>query len=271
MPELPEVENTRLSLLPIKENKIVDIYTSGKQLRKKIPQDIIDIKNSTILDVKRKAKYLLFSLSNNKTIVSHLGMSGKFIYSTDTSINKHDHVILFLSNGYTLKYNDPRRFGLFLLENTNSYQNKLFSNIAMDAIDYEFDAKYLHSKLSKISSNIKNTLLNQQIVAGIGNIYASEALFKAKISPLRDANSLNINELTKLVDSIKETLSTSIKLGGSTLKDYRKADGESGSFQNHFLVYGRENQACLEKKCDGMIEKITQNGRSTFFCKKSQK
>lgn len=271
MPELPEVENTKLSLLPIKESKIVDIYTSGKKLRKEIPTNISEIKNSIIVDIQRKAKYLLFHLSNNKTIISHLGMSGRFIYSNDKNINKHDHIILYLENGFTVKYNDPRRFGVFLLEDTQSYQDNLFSNVAIDAIDDEFTAEYLQNKLLKISHNIKNTLLNQQIVAGIGNIYANEALFKAKISPLRNANSLNIDELTSLVGIIKETLNTSIKLGGSTLKDYRKANGESGDFQNHFLVYSRENYPCPDKKCDGIIKKITQNGRSTFYCEKSQK
>ena len=270
MPELPEVENTKISLFPAVGSKIVKIYTSGKKLRKEIPQNISELQNSTIVDVQRKAKYLLFHLSNNKTIISHLGMSGKFIYSEDMDINKHDHVILYLDNGFTLKYNDPRRFGVFLLEDTNDYLNKIFSNVSMDAIDDSFTAEYLLNKLSKISSNIKNTLLNQEIIAGIGNIYASEALFKAKISPLRDANSLNIDELKKLVNAIKEILHNSIKLGGSTLKDYRKANGEEGGFQNHFLVYSKENQPCPDKNCDGVIEKIVQNGRSTFFCKKSQ-
>lgn len=271
MPELPEVENTKLSLLPIEGKKIIKVYTSGKKLRKEIPCNIQDIINSTLLSVQRKAKYLLFHLDNKKTIVSHLGMSGKFVYSQEETIDKHDHIILYLEDGYKLKYNDPRRFGVFLLENTDTYNKNIFSKTGVDAISKEFTTDYLQKKLVKISSNIKNTLLNQEIVAGIGNIYASEALFLAKISPLRLANSLNILELNDLVISIKEILNKSIKLGGSTLKDYRKANGESGGFQNHFLVYSKENDACSHKDCNGTIEKIVQNGRSTFYCKKSQK
>lgn len=276
MPELPEVESTKISLLPVKGSKIVEVYSSGKKLRKEIPQNLIELKNTIILDVQRKAKYLLFNLynkssSNQKTIISHLGMSGKFIYSADSNINKHDHIILYLEDGNTLKYNDPRRFGIFLLEDTNNYENKIFSKIAMDAIDASFTPNYLQNKLLKISRNIKNTLLNQEIVAGIGNIYASEALFKAKINPTREANSLTYKEITYLVDAIKEILNKAINLGGSTLKDYRKANGELGDFQNHFLVYSRENESCLEKNCEGTVEKIIQNGRSTFYCKKTQK
>ncbi len=271
MPELPEVENTKLSLLPIKGKQIVGVFTSSKKLRKNIPENILEVKNSIIINIKRKAKYLIFDLDCNKTIISHLGMSGKFIYSDENSINKHDHIILYLNNAYNLKYNDPRRFGVFLLEDTDQYMKKLFHDTAIDAIDDNFTTDYLLNKISKISSNIKNTLLNQKIVAGIGNIYASEALFHAKISPLRTANSLNYVELSILVLSIKEILNKAIKLGGSTLKDYRKADGKIGEFQNHFSVYSKENQCCSHKNCDGIIEKIFQNGRSTFYCKKSQK
>ncbi|MDR2007648.1 MAG: bifunctional DNA-formamidopyrimidine glycosylase/DNA-(apurinic or apyrimidinic site) lyase [Alphaproteobacteria bacterium] len=271
MPELPEVENTRISLLPVKNSKIINIYSDGKKLRQDIPTNLQEIVGSTVLDIGRIAKYLLFHLSNQKTIISHLGMSGKFVYSNNEDVAKHDHVILYFDGGYNLKYNDPRRFGVFLLEDTFALKDKYFSNVAMDAIENGFTAEYLLNRLNKISSNIKNTLLNQEIVAGIGNIYASEALFAAKISPLRAANSLNITEAEVLVATIKEILNRSIKLGGSTLKDYRKANGESGDFQNHFLVYSKENQPCQHEGCKGTITKITQNGRSTFYCPLSQR
>ncbi|MCL2567483.1 MAG: bifunctional DNA-formamidopyrimidine glycosylase/DNA-(apurinic or apyrimidinic site) lyase [Alphaproteobacteria bacterium] len=271
MPELPEVENTRLSLLPLKDSKIVSVYSDGKKLRQEIPKNLNKVVNSTVLDIKRKAKYLLFHLSNQKTIIAHLGMSGKFSYSQETNIAKHDHVILYFENMFNLKYNDPRRFGIFCLEDTADVMQKFFSHMGVDAIEKEFTADYLLNKVHKISSNIKNTLLNQEIVAGIGNIYASEALFAAKINPKRDANSLSLIEAEVLVNAIKEILQKSIVLGGSTLKDYRKADGEAGDFQNHFLVYSKENQPCRHDGCNGTIKKITQNGRSTFYCPLSQK
>ncbi|MDR0483876.1 MAG: bifunctional DNA-formamidopyrimidine glycosylase/DNA-(apurinic or apyrimidinic site) lyase [Alphaproteobacteria bacterium] len=271
MPELPEVENTKISLLPLKDNKIIDVYTSNKKLRQDIPTNLSEIINTTVIDIQRKAKYLLFHLSNQKTIISHLGMSGRFWYSNNTEIAKHDHIILYFANNYNLKYNDPRRFGVFLLDDTNKVESKYFFHVGVDAISDEFTAQYLLDKIKKISSNIKNTLLNQEIVAGIGNIYASEALFSAKISPLRPANSLDIKEAEDLVLALKEILHKSIILGGSTLKDYRKANGESGDFQKHFLAYGQDNKPCSHDGCDGVIEKITQNGRSTFYCQKSQK
>lgn len=269
MPELPEVENMVLALRACQNQKIKKVYSSYKKLRKPIQTNLEElIVNSTITNVFRKAKYLIFQLSNNHSIIAHAGMSGKFLLSTPINnvIEKHDHIILYLSNNSIITYNDPRRFGLFYVTPSTTLEELFFYNTGVDALSNEFNSAYLQNKLQKISSNIKNTLLNQKIVAGIGNIYASEALFYSKINPTTAANSLNTKQLGTLVIHIKHVLEKSIKLGGSTLKDYKNPQGQAGNFQSHFAVYGRENQPCHTQGCHNLIVKITQNGRSSFYC-----
>ena len=269
MPELPEVENMVLALQACQHQKIEKVYSSYKKLRKPIQSNLTELlENCTITSIFRKAKYLIFNLSNNYSIIAHAGMSGKFLLTTpyNNQIEKHDHIILYLSNNTLVRYNDPRRFGLFYVTPTATFEKIFFQNTGIDALSNEFNSSYLQKKLHKISNNIKNTLLNQKIVAGIGNIYASEALFYSKINPTTVANTLNSQQLDILITNIKKVLEKSIKLGGSTLKDYKTPQGESGNFQNHFAVYGREKQACYTKGCHNLIVKITQNGRSTYYC-----
>lgn len=274
MPELPEVENMVLTLKKCQNQKIEKVYSSYKKLRKPIQQNLVELLvNTTITSIFRKAKYLIFTLSNNYSIVAHAGMSGKFLLSnfTHNNIQKHDHIILYLNNNTAITYNDPRRFGLFYITPSTTLEELFFAGIGVDALSYEFNSSYLQNKLHKISSNIKNNLLNQKIVAGIGNIYASEALFYSKINPTIAANSLTLKQLNTLIHNIKKVLEKSIKLGGSTLKDYKTPQGQNGNFQNHFAVYNRANQPCYTKECHHLIVKIIQNGRSTFYCPHCQK
>lgn len=269
MPELPEVENMVLALQACQHQKIKKVYSSYKKLRKPIQSNLAELlENFTITSIFRKAKYLIFNLSSNYSIIAHAGMSGKFLLdnTANNQIEKHDHIILYLSNNTLVRYNDPRRFGLFYVTPTDTLEEIFFQNTGIDALSNEFNSSYLQKKLHKISNNIKNTLLNQKIVAGIGNIYASEALFYSKINPTTVANSLNAKQLDILITNIKKVLEKSIKLGGSTLKDYKTPQGESGNFQNHFAVYGRDKQTCYTKGCHNLIVKITQNGRSTYYC-----
>jgi formamidopyrimidine-DNA glycosylase len=270
MPELPEVENMKESLKQCIGAEIIKIELSGKKLRENPDNQLLPkLVGLKITSLSRLAKYIIMNLSNDYVLIFHAGMSGRFEITSNLQINKHDHVLLYLKDGNIIKYNDARRFGLFLISNTKEYrQLKIFKNLGIDALCDDFNAEYAIAKLKKISSNIKNTLLNQSFVAGVGNIYASESLYKAKISPLRPANTLSEQDWKALIKEIKSILIKSIKLGGSTLKDYRKPSGEQGDFQNHFLVYGKDKQNCF---CGAKIIKILQNGRSTFYCNTCQK
>lgn len=276
MPELPEVENMCCGLQQALHKDIKSVYIADKSLREPLPKELEQLLiNTRFYQIKRLAKYLIFHISNcNKVIIAHAGMSGRFIYDNNKDIIKHDHIIITFQDGHRIKYNDPRRFGLFILEDAANYlQNKYLNKIGVDALSAEFNTTYLELKLKNLKINIKTALLNQTIVAGVGNIYASEALYTAKISPLAAAGSLNKIDLENLVIAIKNVLHKSIKLGGSTLKDYKKTDGEKGQFQDHFSVYGKENAscpACLVNKEDCKIIKLKQNGRSTFYCSNIQ-
>jgi formamidopyrimidine-DNA glycosylase len=279
MPELPEVENICKSLQKCVGKTIQNCFYSNKKLRNPIDEnDLMQLIDCKIVSITRKAKYLLFELNNNLHIVSHLGMSGKFILynnnnflQLDDKTKKHHHINLYLNDDSVLCYDDTRRFGMFHVIKSYNLNNLSFINsIPMDAIDINFNAKYLFDTLKNKKIAIKQALLDQSIVGGIGNIYASEALFSAKINPTSSCQSLNFKQCELLVDSIKEILNIAINQGGSTLKDYKKSDGSIGNFQNYFKVYGKQNSPCVNN-CKGFIEKIVQNTRATFFCKNCQK
>jgi len=275
MPELPEVETIKNGLESKLNNKIIsDAVINRPNLRTFFPDNFTDnLKDKKITAFKRRSKYLLIELDNDFLLISHLGMSGKFtIFANDEDYNqdKHDHVIINFSDGTSLVYNDIRRFGLmdFICKNELE-KHKLFINLAPEPLTEEFNSDYLYNILKNKNTNIKNAIMNSNIVVGVGNIYACESLFKCGISPTSSCRSIKPNEINKLVGIIKETLQDAIKAGGSTLKDYRKEDGTMGYFQHNFKVYGREGEDCTD--CGNKIERIKQQGRSTFFCPDCQK
>ena len=279
MPELPEVETIKEALKKsIEGDKIESVIIRNRQFRELIPMDFEKVVlNASIVKVYRNAKYLILELDNNYSIIWHLGMSGKVKTheSSPESYEKHDHVTIKTNNGY-ITYNDARRFGLITYcESDKICQHKLFANIGIDPFSQNLTADYLKNKLSNKKNPIKVALLDQSIINGIGNIYASEALYDSKISPLRESNSLNLVELENLITSVRKILQKAIKAGGSTLKDYRKPDGSMGYFQNSHCVYDKEGMRCPNCTCDidktKGIKRIVQGGRSTFYCETQQK
>ena len=270
MPELPEVETTIRGLKPIVGYKIINIKINTPKLRYFIPKSLLLINNVKITKIKRRGKFIIFYLQNNHLIVFHLGMSGRLrLYKRlDLKNNTHDHFLLEINNGRFLVFNDPRRFGfidygLYNIINSRKY----LSSLGVDALSTSLNGPYLFFKVSKSIVPIKQILLNQKIIAGIGNIYASEILFNAKISPLRRGKDLKLHHCNKISKSSKTILKKAINDGGSSLRDFVATDGTLGNFQNNFKVYNREG-----KKISGkIVKKIIQYGRSTYFCPSIQK
>ena len=279
MPELPEVETIKEALKKsISNAKIESITIRNRKFREEVPSDFERIVvDTTITKIYRNAKYLVLELSNNYSIIWHLGMSGKVkIQETlPSEIEKHDHITIKTDKGY-ITYNDARRFGLMThCESDKINKHHLFANIGIDPFSSDLTAYYLATKLKNKKNPIKLSLLDQSIINGIGNIYASEALYDANISPLRESNTLTLNELDMLILSVRKILEKAIKAGGSTLKDYRKPDGSMGYFQNSHCVYDKEGHRCPNCTCDinktKGIKRIVQGGRSTFYCETKQK
>lgn len=279
MPELPEVETIKEALVKsIKGATIFSVTVNNRNLRQCIPLNFAKIVHQTkIVHIYRISKYIVLDLSNKYSIILHFGMSGKirFIDQENPVFEKHDHVIFDTSHGL-LTYNDPRRFGLILILLTNTIPSyPPFTKLGPDPFDKKLDVSYLKNKFKNKKLPIKVALLDQSIICGIGNIYASEALYSARISPLRFCDNITEQELQTLIFAIRETLSKAIKAGGSTLHDYRKPDGSTGYFQLQHAVYGKEGQTCPDcvcslKKCKG-IQKVILDGRSTFYCPYLQK
>ena len=271
MPELPEVETTIRGLKPLLGLAILNIKIHTPILRFLIPKNISKIKRGVkILDIIRRGKYIKINLSNNNSIIIHLGMSGRLRLLDKKNFikGKHDHFVLFINTNFILVFNDSRRFGFVDYVKTNLvFKKKYMSNLGRDALGHNLDAIFLHSKISKTIVPIKQVLLDQRIIAGIGNIYASEILFDAKISPFKKGKDISILQCKKLVFSIKKILRKAIKSGGSTLRDYVSTDGTLGNFQNSFKVYNRDG-----KKISGkIVKKTVQYGRSTYYCPELQK
>ncbi len=280
MPELPEVETIKRAIeKAISNARIEEVSIYNPNLRCKIPAELPEmVKGARILAYRRIAKYIVIDLSNGISLIWHMGMSGKVIIgdAVPNPLAKHDHVVIKTTNGIMI-YNDPRRFGLFTYCKTSELpKSKIFGNTGIDPFDKNLTATYLMSKLkTKKKTNIKTALLEQNIIAGIGNIYASEILYKSRISPLRAAESISCEECKTIIEKTHEVLDMAIKAGGSTLHDYKKPDGSLGYFQNMHCVYNKTGQKCPDCVCDitktGGIKKIVQNGRSTFFCESLQK
>lgn len=270
MPELPEIETIKTGLESIKSKKIENFFRSTQKLRIDNDLSFDNLINQKILAIYRKARYLLIDLSDNKTLILHLGMSGRITLSKNFNHLKHDHFACHLSSSEWLIYNDPRRFGFVdLIKTSEIPHHKMLKNLGVEPLSPDFNEDYLFTQLKNKTSNIKTTMMDNKIVVGVGNIYVNESLFDAKISPLREANSLNKNEIKKLIASIKKIIANAIEMGGSSISDYQNAKGELGFFQNLHKVYDRNNQKCFD--CDCNIERIVQNQRSSFYCKICQK
>ena len=266
MPELPEVATTIKGLKPIKKSTISSIKIITPKLRFYIPKKISTIhKGNKIIKIKRKGKYILLFLSNLNVIIIHLGMSGRLrlIQNSKYEQRKHDHFVLRTNQDHYLIFNDPRKFGFVdHTEIRNIDKKKYLTNLGIDALDNELDSNYFYSKICRSIVPIKQILIDQRIIAGIGNIYASEILFNAKISPFKKGKELKKKECQKIIISIRKILNKAILAGGSTLRDYVSTDGTIGSFQNDFKVYNKSG-----KKIGGKtIKKVNQYGRSTFYC-----
>lgn len=272
MPELPEVETVRRGLEPALTGQTIrSVELRRKDLRIPFPVDMrTRLEGAAILTVRRRSKYLLVETGKD-TLIIHLGMSGRILLEKHGYLaKKHDHVLLGFSDGTLLVFNDARRFGLMTLCPTAELDNhKLFAELGPEPLSDDFSAEYLHSALKARNSPIKTALMDAKLVVGVGNIYASESLFRSFIHPARKTSSLTKKEASLLVPTIREVLQEAIDSGGSTLRDYVRSDGDLGYFQHKFRVYGRENKPCLT--CATPIERLQQQGRSTFFCPRCQR
>ena len=287
MPELPEVEIVRQSLLKnIKGKKINKVLVRNRNLRFKLETSFEKkLKNKLISNIKRFSKYLIIELENKSFCIVHLGMSGTIhiiknkkdnlhtntsFYSSPNLPKNHNHVEFFFES-IKLIYNDPRRFGYFqFLKDSNSLKKK-FKNFGPEPFNKKFNPKYLINYFKKKDKNIKNFLLDQNFVSGIGNIYASEILYLSKINPSLSAKYLKKDQCKNIVLNSRKILQNAIKKGGSTIRDFKNTKGDQGNFQKEFTVYGRYKQNCKRFNCSGTINKITQSNRSTFLCEMCQK
>ena len=287
MPELPEVEIVRQSLLKnIKGKKINKVLVRNRNLRFKLETSFEKkLKNKFISNIKRFSKYLIIELENKSFCIVHLGMSGTIhiiknkknnlptntsFYNSPNLPKNHNHVEFFFKN-IKLVYNDPRRFGYFKFFSDFNSLKKKFKSYGPEPFNKKFNLKYLINYFKKKDKNIKNFLLDQNFVSGIGNIYASEILYLSKINPSIPAKYLKKNQCKNIVINSRKILQNAIKKGGSTIRDFKNTKGDQGNFQKEFKVYGRDKQKCKRFSCSGTINKITQSNRSTFLCEICQK
>jgi formamidopyrimidine-DNA glycosylase len=290
MPELPEVETVRRGLQPVMEGaKIVAAEARRKDLRFPFQKDFVArLKGQTVTGLGRRAKYLMADLGSGDVLLMHLGMSGSFRIQKDKDAQTpgqfhhprgkngaHDHVVFHMSSGAAVIFNDPRRFGYMkIIARHDLDEEPLLRGLGPEPLGNEFDAAMLAASCEGKATSLKAALLDQRVVAGLGNIYVCEALYRAHLSPKRQASTLTdrkgapTDHAKRLVDAIHTVLNQAIKAGGSSLRDHRQTSGELGYFQHHFLVYDREGQKC---GCGGVVKRFTQNGRSTFWCPKCQK
>ena len=283
MPELPEVETVRAGLLPVMEGQLITLARVNRpDLRFPLPDRMAErLSGQRVEGLRRRSKYILADLSSRETLLVHLGMSGRMLVSGTTlgafhhehpAPAKHDHVVFDMENGARVTFNDARRFGAMDLMPTDlAGEHWLLKDLGPEPLGNEFHADDLAKRLSGRAMPIKAALLDQRIVAGLGNIYVSEALFRARIDPRRAAGDLSANEIAELVPVVRTVLDEAIAAGGSSLRDYRQADGELGYFQHSFRVYDREGDPCPASGCAGTIHRIVQSGRSSFFCPLCQK
>tara|TARA_B100001175_G_scaffold257429_1_gene225729 strand:+ start:253 stop:1065 length:813 start_codon:yes stop_codon:yes gene_type:complete len=269
MPELPEVETTRKGLEPlITGRKILSVQIYKKKLRWEIPSHLKKtLKNQTIKKITRRAKYLLLHFDFGE-LVMHLGMTGSIsVVNSFEPLKKHEHFELELDNSSSLRFNDPRRFGSVLWQKSNETLT-LLNNLGPEPLSYEFDNDSLFEASNGKSRNIKSFIMDSNVVVGVGNIYASESLFLAGISPMRVAGKTSKSRFMVLTQCIKDVLTDAINNGGTTLNDFSNVDGNPGYFSQILNVYDRDNMPCV--RCSGKIKRIIQNQRSTYYCPKCQ-
>lgn len=278
MPELPEVETVRRGLVArLAGRRIMRLKQRRKDLRLPLPARFAArVEGRTVTDIARRAKYMLWRLDDGHTLVVHLGMSGRLLLLSGDERGKpfdaHDHVVFDIEDGWQIRFNDARRFGLMLLlPDDDVMHHKLFRTLGPEPLDDAFDGSALAARLKGKRTPIKSALLDQRVLVGVGNIYACEALHLAGISPRRSAHTVGAERADRLAMAIKDVLRRSIADGGSTLRDHVQPDGELGYFQTRFVVYDREDQPCPGCDCGKGVRRIVQAGRSTFFCPAKQR
>ena len=271
MPELPEVETTMRGLAPhVLGQSISNVIIRNPHLRWPISQNLPELlQGQTIHALSRRAKYLLMNCGNG-TLILHLGMSGSLrILPADTRAEKHDHFDLLLANGMLMRLRDPRRFGAVLWHEGDPARHPLLAHLGPEPLEETFDGNYLYRMTRKRNTAIKQLIMDNHIVVGVGNIYANEALFRSGIRPQLPAGKLSKPRCIRFVQTIRETLTEAIALGGSSLRDFVNSDGNPGYFQQHYWAYGRAGKPCLA--CGSIIKHITQGQRSSFYCPVCQK
>lgn len=288
MPELPEVETVRRGLLPVLQGAVIESAEARRpDLRWPLPENFAErLAGRRIEAVGRRAKYLLADLSGGEVMILHLGMSGSIriegasvkgrpglFHHPRADAGPHDHVVLHLAGGATVTFNDPRRFGAILIVPYDRLDSHpLLASLGPEPLGNGFNAEYLARACARRHTPLKTALLDQKLVAGLGNIYVCEALYRARLSPRRTAHTIATHDglptqrAERLVVAIREVLREAIQAGGSSLRDHRQVNGELGYFQHTFRVYGREGQPCQTLRCKGVVQRIVQGGRSTFFC-----
>ena len=292
MPELPEVETVRRGLQPVMEGaRIARAELRRPDLRFPFPERFAKrIEGQAVISVSRRAKYLLFHLDNGLTMLSHLGMSGSFriekgrweetpglFYHPRGKLQAHDHVVLnlFSSGGqeYRVIYNDPRRFGFMdLIEPGGLHENRFLQGLGVEPVGNELSGALISELFAKKAAPLKSALLDQRLIAGLGNIYVCEALWRSGLSPERASQTIcGTMHTERLAGDIREVIAEAIKAGGSSLRDYMQTDGSLGYFQHSFSVYDREGEKCRKPRCKGIVSRIVQSGRSSFFCPACQK
>ena len=288
MPELPEVEVVKKSLDDkVKNLSITRVFINNSKLRYKInSRDFYGIKGRKIISIKRRSKYLLINLNKNLTILAHLGMTGKFFimgknnkkqktsfyYSIKKDESKHDHLTLYLNKGIKIIYNDIRKFGfLKVFKSTSLYKSSHLKFLGPEPLSKNFNLNYISRYFLDKKRTIKDLLMDQKFVSGLGNIYCNEILFLCKIRPARIVKKVNTKELNDLIRYTKKILKISIIKGGSSIKNFVNTEGNSGNFQQKFNVYNKEKSKCNRKNCSGVVKKIYTSNRSSFFCPRCQK
>jgi formamidopyrimidine-DNA glycosylase len=288
MPELPEVETVRRGLVPrLVGHVLARVDQRRPDLRFPLPRDFARrLTGRRVTGIGRRAKYLLLTLDDGNVLMVHLGMSGRMVleapkgkggalgefYRAHDLNDAHDHVVFATDEGWTVRFNDPRRFGMMDLVPAGELDaHKLIRALGPEPLDPAFDAAGLERRLKGKKTPIKAALLDQRVVVGIGNIYACEALFRAAVSPKRLAGTIKGARAVRLIAAIKAVLGEAIAAGGSSLRDYRQATGELGYFQHRFRVYDREGKPCPQRGCGGTIKRLVQGARSTFYCPACQR
>jgi formamidopyrimidine-DNA glycosylase len=295
MPELPEVETVRRGLAPVLVGRsLAAVQQNRKDLRFPLPEDFAKrLRGRRVERLERRGKYLIAHLSGDEALLMHLGMSGRFTvhpaararpravgsFAHETGgTGKHDHIVFRTDRGDVVTYNDPRRFGyMLLIPEAELGSHPLMRGLGVEPLSADLTPEYLAQRASGRRADLKAFLADQRIIAGLGNIYVCEALFRARLSPMRAASTLATKNgkptdaARRLEHALRAVLADAIAAGGSSLRDYRRADGELGEFQHTFSVYGREGERCRRPGCGGTVKRIVQGGRSTFYCPRCQR